>query len=158
MEKVFEGDSVEDNWTATETPIPTPAPTKKPTDSNMPTSTPVMDTPQGPGSISIYLPPGSTWPQNGIVAGYVKNVDPAQYKVAIYIKVDGGWWSKPYFDYPGVDIYSNGYWESTYVTGGNDNEATEIVVVLLPRTTSVELAQGGDLPGLGEYPTARISR
>ncbi|MEA5077512.1 MAG: glycosyl hydrolase family 17 protein [Anaerolineaceae bacterium] len=155
MEKVFEGDSVEDNWTATATPVPSPIPTK----AEMPPEQEA--TPEGPqdtGSISIYLPAGVTWPQNGIVAGYVKNVDPAQYKVAIYINVGGGWWSKPYFDHPSVNIYENGYWEAPFVTGGNDSEASEIVVVLMPKTKSVDLAEGGGLPGLGDYATARISR
>lgn len=155
MERVFNGETMADNWSATATPVPTPIPTKAAPPAD-PAVTPVQQ--QGTGTISIYLPTGSNWPQNGIVAGFIKNADPAKYKVAIYIKVDGGWWSKPYFDYPAVDIYENGYWEALYVTGGNDAEATEILAVLMPKNDSVDLAQGGGLPDISGYETARISR
>lgn len=155
MAQVFDGVTAEDNWSATATPVPTPIPTKAalPPDQEV---TPAQQ--QGSGSISIYLPTGANWPQNGIVAGFIKNADPTQYKVAIYIKVDGNWWSKPYFDYPAVDIYANGYWEALYVTGGNDAEASEIIAVLMPKSASVELAQGGGLPDISGYQSARISR
>ena len=152
MERVFNGEVLPDNWTPTETPTPTvtpkPAATKE-AQATLPAATP---------SISIGLPAGSNWPKNGIVFGYAKNADPSKYKVAVYIRVGDGWWTKPLWDYPLTDIDSTGYWECPYITGGNDAEAREIVAYLVANGSSVPLASGGGLPSIDSAPIARISR
>jgi hypothetical protein len=64
--------------------------------------------------------------------GVVQGVDPAKYVVAIYISVDGGWWTKPTFASPTTPISSDGTWSAPYATGGNDISATAIVAYLIP--------------------------
>ena len=152
MGQVFEGNEVPDNWTATVTPVPTKAPTVSAT--RKPTEVVV----QGPPSISISLPAGKNWPNGGVVWGYTKNVDPTKYRVAVYIKVNGGWWTKPFFDSPLTWISANGYWECSYITGGEDASASEIAAFLVPANASVPQANGGGLPEMGSYPVAKISR
>ena len=149
MEQVFNGGTVPDNWTPTETPTPTQVPVS----AGAYTAPPSSNVTQGPPAIFI-----SGWPKNGIVQGSVKNVDPSKYHVAVYIQVNGGWWTKPYFDAPLTAISTYGYWATNYITGGNDEDATEIVAVLLPNEASVQLADGGGLPDFSNYASARISR
>ena len=59
-------------------------------------------------------------------------VDDPDYKVAVYILIDGmGWWLKPYansFVYPD----ENGDWECDITTGGVDEYAIKITAYLLP--------------------------
>ncbi len=152
MERVFDGEVLPDNWTPTETP--TAAPTQK----IVATKTPSESIPSATGSIYFSLPNGASWPEKGWVRGYAKNIDPSQYKVAIYIKVGDGWWTKPLWDAPLTLISANGYWENAYISGGDDANATEIVAFLVPNGTNVPLASGGGLPNFGDCPMARISR
>ena len=152
MERVFNGEVLPDNWTPTETP--TPLPTTKPAA----TKEAQAATPSGTPSIYISLPDGATWPTKGVVAGYAKGIDPTQYKVAVYIRVGDGWWTKPLWDSPLTRIAANGYWECPYITGGNDADAKEIVAYLVANGTDVPLASGGGLPSFDSAPMARISR
>lgn len=59
-------------------------------------------------------------------------VDDPDYKIAVYILIDGmGWWLKPYansFVYPD----GNGDWECDIMTGGVDEYAIKITAYLLP--------------------------
>ena len=66
------------------------------------------------------------------VSGIVEGVDPNNYVVAIYIKVEGRWWTKPYYNQPTVSISSNGEWSAPYATGGRDVYATVICAYLIP--------------------------
>jgi exo-beta-1,3-glucanase (GH17 family) len=156
MQQIFDGNSVEDNWTLTETPVPTRAPVSRSTAAA--TIPPSESAAQGPAAIYITLPAGSNWPVNGVVQGIVKNADPNKYHVAVYIQVGGGWWTKPLFDIPLTKISPSGSWSTPYITGGNDIDATDIVAVLLPNEAGVQLAQGGGLPDISNYVSARISR
>jgi hypothetical protein len=63
--------------------------------------------------------------------GQVRCVDPADYKVAVYIFV-GGWWTKPYWGSPLTPIQDDGTWICDITTGGNDQFATQIATFLLP--------------------------
>lgn len=142
MNQVFDGVTVPDNWSPTQTPIPPVVIT-----------TPV---PSGPPQIFIdSFPPIGSY---GSVFGRVKNVDPSQYNVAVFINVNGGWWTKPYWDYPLTAISANGSWSCSVTTGGLDIEATEIIAFLVPKGYAVPLAYGGGLPELGDFPSASVSR
>jgi hypothetical protein len=64
--------------------------------------------------------------------GVVHHADPASVRVAVYIRVHGGWWNKPYWDAPATELASDGAFSVNIATGGNDEEATEIAAFLLP--------------------------
>ncbi|MGH8557338.1 MAG: InlB B-repeat-containing protein [Methylococcales bacterium] len=99
----------------------------------------VFSIPGGPGKPGIefdYIPPyGST----DAVLGKVLHVNPSKYKVAVYIKVSGGWWTKPTFASPLTNIAPNGNWATTYVTGGIDHLATEFAAFLVRNSYSPPL-------------------
>jgi len=92
----------------------------------------VKDIPVEPGDPAIwftYVPPYGSFNN---LQGQVGNVTPADYKVAVYIKVGGFWWTKPYWTSPLTVIKSNGSWTCDITTGGNDETATEIAAYLVP--------------------------
>jgi hypothetical protein len=62
--------------------------------------------------------------------------------VAVYIKVSGGWWTKPYFSTPITTINCDGTWTCVITTGGTDQLATDIAAFLIPLTYSPPLAVG----------------
>jgi hypothetical protein len=94
----------------------------------------------GPPSIKITTIPayGS---QNGI-AGVVTGVQTNEYVVATYINVAGGWWTKPTFANPTVPINSDGTFTCDTVTGGNDADATEYEVFVIPSNYAPPPAAG----------------
>jgi hypothetical protein len=66
------------------------------------------------------------------LAGRVSNVTFSDYRVAVYIKVGGSWWTKPTFVDPLSTIEEDGTWRTDITTGGSDEVATEIVAYLVP--------------------------
>jgi hypothetical protein len=161
--------------TNTYTPLPTDTPTETQTPTSTSTFTPTImpatftpkytpkpratSTPSGKPGILISLPNNAKWPSNGIVSGKVTGINPTDYNVAVYIKVNDGWWTKPFFNAPLTRIAANGYWESAFITGGEDEHATDIRAYLVPKGKSVPAASGGGLPGeLEAYLMAEISR
>ena len=80
--------------------------------------------------------------------GQVRGVDPAAYRVATYIYVDGLWYPKPSYAaptvYPGID----GDWTVDVTTGAMDENATRIAAYLLPVAYRVPLVDAGtaDVP------------
>ena len=99
-----------------------------------------------PGIQFTYVPPiGSSDLLTGIVSG---GVDPSKLAVAVYIKVGGGWWSKPYFDTPVTTVQSDGTWACNIVTGGQDETATEICAYLIWATEAPPTVGGGGLPDI----------
>jgi hypothetical protein len=84
----------------------------------------------------------------GIVTG---GTDPALLQVAVYIKVGGGWWTKPYWASSSISIGPDGNWGCDITTGGSDRSWTEARAYLLWKTTSIPGAAGGGLP---DIPTA----
>lgn len=52
--------------------------------------------------------------------------------LAVYIKVQDSWWTKPYWAYPLTTIQQDCTWQCEIVTGGYDEFATEIAAYLLP--------------------------
>ncbi len=82
-----------------------------------------------PGFELTEIPPiGST----ANLIGFALVPDPENYAVATYIKVSGGWWTKPYWAYPTVPLDQYGNFAVDITTGGNDPSATEIVTYLVP--------------------------
>ena len=124
MEKVFNCEVAENNW-----------------------QTEVID---GPGSPTIeftYVPPisyesmPSTESYNPL-EGRVSHVNPANYRVAVYIYVNFGWRTKPYLDSPTTIILPDGSWICDITTGGVDYSATEIAAFLLPSGYDPPLMEG----------------
>ena len=86
--------------------------------------------PKEPGIFILGVSPygssvGSVW---GVVNGYSSS----DYGVAVYILVRGGWWTKPYWSIPVTTIEDDGSWNCDIVTGGVDEEATEVRAYLIP--------------------------
>ena len=63
--------------------------------------------------------------------GTVTGVNPQDYDIVVYIRVEDVWWIKPSLDFPKTTIRSDGTWSCDITTGGNDAYATEIAVYLL---------------------------
>ncbi len=74
--------------------------------------------------------------------GQVGCVQPADYKVAVYIYVSG-WWTKPYWAAPLTPINSDGSWSCDLTTGGTDQLATEYAAFLVPNGYNPPLMSGG---------------
>jgi hypothetical protein len=77
------------------------------------------------------------------VVGQVAGVDPADFVVALYIDVGGGWWTKPTFAEPTVPIDPDGSWVADYVSHPNDLQADRILAVLIPDDLAPPQADGG---------------
>ncbi len=86
--------------------------------------------------------------RNGILYGQVTNINPVQNKIATYIKVNGGWWNKPFAATPTVAIHTDGLWSCDITTGGTDELATDIIAFVIPQSYAPPLTSGaGGLPG-----------
>ena len=143
---------------ATQTPQPTQTPCKCPTvecatatpttPCNCPTAecptattpTPIVSpTATGPGIMFTKVPDiGSA----DVVEGRVEGVNPDDYVVALYIRVGGGWWTKPTFANPTCPISGDGTWSCPYATGGEDTSATAIRAYLIPIGYNPPAARG----------------
>jgi hypothetical protein len=64
--------------------------------------------------------------------GIVRHVDADKVRVAVYIRVNGGWWTKPYWDSPATSITPDGSFSVDITTGGHDEQASEIAAFLIP--------------------------
>src|ERR1035438_2533954 len=85
-----------------------------------------------PGSLGIaavYIPP---YGSSDLMEVQVTGVQPASYVIATFIYVVGSWWPKPYADQPTVAINPDGTASIKIVTGGTDQDATEIEAFLIP--------------------------
>lgn len=79
--------------------------------------------------------------------GKVVNANPKKYRIAVYIYVNGGWWTKPYKNKPTTIIKPNGKWSCDITTGGYDQKATIIRAYLIPAKYKPPLALGSsDVP------------
>jgi len=85
---------------------------------------------------------GVIWQENALgnicsikVHGRTFNVNPRNYRVSIFIRVDGVWWPKPLWSRPLIGINRNGYWRSEVVTGGHDEDMDAVHVFLVKRNT-----------------------
>jgi hypothetical protein len=88
-----------------------------------------------------FLPPyGSFLDLQGKVSCI--GVTPGTHHVTVYIRVSGGWWTKPYFISPLTTIRSDGTWTADITTGGSDQLATEIAAFLVPNGYTPPLMAG----------------
>lgn len=80
---------------------------------------------------------------SGVVHGIVSGVSPAQYRVALYIQIEGiGWWTKPTAATPTLSINSDGSFAGNLFSGGLDNRATIFCAALVPAGVTPPLASG----------------
>lgn len=98
------------------------------TPENTPTPMPTLGN-SNPQVHLTYVPPKGS---SDDLQGRVEGVNPDNYGIAVYIKVGGGWWTKPYFNVPVTYIDSDGDWTCDITTGGVDPQATAIRVYLIP--------------------------
>jgi hypothetical protein len=75
----------------------------------------------------------------------VSGVNPAEYRVAVYIQVEGGWWTKPNFANPLTIIEPDSSWTCDITTGGLDQNATRISAFLVPQLYHPPLMDGAPL-------------
>ncbi len=111
-----------------------------------------------PGIEILSVPPRGV---AGLVKGRVLHVRPADYRVALYLRVAGGYWSKPTFATPYVTVAPDGTWEANVLTGGNDLDGGDrVVAVLIPASLTPPQAAGtATLPAtLQSYPQAQADR
>jgi exo-beta-1,3-glucanase (GH17 family) len=122
MQAVFDGETVADNWTC-------------------------MDIPGGSGTPAIEYSAVPPIGSSADLRGQVCHVSPGDYGIAVYIKVLGGWWTKPFWNNPVTPINCDGSWVCDITTGGSDSEATDIAAFLIPLTyTPPTAAWEGVLP------------
>lgn len=131
---------------ATPTIAPTPTATAIPTPTltPSPTPTPTVTPTAGPPSIAFTSVPDCG--AYGSLSGRVENVDPADYRVVVYIYVSG-WWVKPTYSNPLTTINPDGSWSANVTTGGSDAWATQYAAFVIPEGYSPPLLGGtGQLP------------
>jgi len=98
----------------------------------------------GPPSIRLtYVPPLGSFDD---LQGVVENINPALVAVAVYIEVDGLWWTKPYWSAPKTPVRSDGKWVCDITTGGHDQDATRIRAYLIRKDYDPPLAPSQGLP------------
>ncbi len=89
-----------------------------------------------------FLPP--LWSSLDL-KGHINFIKPCEYKLATFIDVYGGWWTKPYYEYPTVPVSCDGNFIIDFTTGGSDVLASEIRVFLVPSSYSPPLSRGGTI-------------
>jgi exo-beta-1,3-glucanase (GH17 family) len=96
--------------------------------------------PSGEPDIAFTFVPayGSFENLQGTVAG----VDIETHRVAVYIRVGSGWWTKPLWTAPKTFINADGSWVCDITTGGIDQQAVEIRAYLIPSDYDPPLASG----------------
>jgi hypothetical protein len=72
------------------------------------------------------------WGSSDFLRGRVWEVDPSEYKVAVYLYFEGWWWPKPYTTAPLTSIQPDCTWLCNVATGANDHYATRYTVFLVP--------------------------
>ena len=129
MEDVFNGKTVPDNWSESKIP-------------------------GGPGNPDIEFThvPRYDSPEN--LKGQVWHVEPDKHKVAVFIKVQGLWYTKPYWSKPLTYILPDGSWSCDITTGGVDSLATEIAAFLFPNEYQPPLMKGTNALPAGFYEAA----
>ncbi|MCH7227940.1 glycoside hydrolase family 16 protein [Haloferula sp. A504] len=75
------------------------------------------------------------------LSGVVSEVTPADFRVAVYLFVQG-WWTKPTDAAPLTVIQNDGTWSCDITTGGADAYATKIAAFLVPQSYTPPLAHG----------------
>jgi len=120
MAPVFDGETLPDNWTC---------------------SGPVEGT--GDPEMEFTLVPAYGSEED--LRGRVRHVVPDEYRVAVYICVGGGWWTKPCFASPLTEIECDGSWICDITTGGYDSHADTIAAFLVPSDYDPPKAAGSSV-------------
>ena len=82
-----------------------------------------------------FLSVPSTGSAQDWVSGVVEEAAPADHVVVLYVEVDGRWWGpKPTWAESTTPVRSDGFWNATFVSGGNDIAASRFAAYLLPRS------------------------
>jgi exo-beta-1,3-glucanase (GH17 family) len=126
MQAVFDDQMITDNWSC-------------------------GDIPGGAGTPAIELTEVPPIGSSDDLRGQVWHVLPNDYGVAVYIKVHGGWWTKPYWNNPVTAISCDGTWVCDITTGGNDPQATDVAAFLIPLTYTPPSASGTGVLPAGLY-------
>jgi hypothetical protein len=95
------------------------------------------------------------------LSGQVGNVDFLDFRVAVYLREAGNWWTKPYEATRTVGIVQPGVWFADVTTGGTDEFATDYAVFVIPSSSTPPLCAPceGDLPAIPDAMAMdRISR
>jgi exo-beta-1,3-glucanase (GH17 family) len=100
--------------------------------------------PGGVGTPSIAFTTVPAYGSFDRLVGQVEHLDTYAHSVAVYIYVGGGWWTKPYFDHPLVNIDCDGGWSTSITTGGIDQTATQIAAFVLPSDYRPPALSGAD--------------
>jgi exo-beta-1,3-glucanase (GH17 family) len=108
MEEVFLGETTEDNWTCAL----------------------LVGNPNLDPEIGLTFVPEIGSSLN--LTGFASNLIPKYYRIAVYIRVGGGWWTKPYWSSPATLIGCDGNWVCDITTGGHDGSADAIAAFLIP--------------------------
>lgn len=87
-----------------------------------------MDTAQDPTFEFTSVPAFGSYHR---LKGIVRGVEPERVRVAVYIRVHGGWWTKPYWNSPATAVADDGSFSVDVTTGGQDEQATEITAFLI---------------------------
>lgn len=75
----------------------------------------------------------------GSISGKVKGVNPGDFYIITYIKVEDVWWIKPTLASPWTKIEDNGKFSCYFTTGGNDIYTQEIALKLVPKSQTYPL-------------------
>lgn len=134
------------------TPSPSPPPTTppaSPTTTVTVATTPATSAVPSAGAATLEL---TSVPARGSfddLVGRVINVEPSSHRVATYIRVQGAWWTKPYWVTPTAPIDFDGVFRVDISTGGTDEQADLIRVYIVKASYSPPLAKGeGSAPPL----------
>ena len=87
----------------------------------------------------VYVPPYGSFEN---LQGATLNANPDEFAVAVYIMVDGQWWTKPYWDSPITKISDDGTWICDITTGGVDETASIITAYLISKDYESPSASG----------------
>jgi hypothetical protein len=98
--------------------------------------------PGGPGIPTIQLNFVPAIGSTEDLTGSILHVKPSDHKVAVYIRVGAGWWSKPTFASPLVEIHVDGSWTCDITTGGADETASEMAAFLVTNGYQPPTANG----------------
>jgi exo-beta-1,3-glucanase (GH17 family) len=123
MMDIFNGKTIDDNWSDNE----------------------IIN---GAGTPTINFTNVPAIGSRDILYGNVSHINAKNCRVAVYIKVEGKWWTKPTYDTPTVTIQRDGTWLCNIGTAETDLRATEIAAYLVNATYTPPLmnSQNNALP------------